>query len=81
MDRPAVRAATSNWGAESLSTYSHEETARDAYLLTVYQCLARNEPGLFDELNAGPGGRAGWNAYRQEVVMLERKRRQEEEEG
>jgi hypothetical protein len=25
----------------------------------VYKCFARNESRLFDELNAGPGGRVG----------------------
>ena len=82
MDRPAVRAATSDRGAESLSTYCYEEAARGAYLLEVYECYARNESRLSDELNAGPGGRAGWNVYRREVVMPERERRRgREEEG
>ena len=79
MDRPAVRAATSDRGGESLSTYCYEESARGAYLLEVYECFARNESRLFDELNAGPGGRARWNVYRREVVMPERERRREEE--
>ncbi len=61
-------------------TYCYKETARDAYLLDVYKCLAQNESGLFDELNAGPGGRAGQNVYQREVVMPERERRREEEE-
>ena len=29
----------------------------------VYECFARNKSRLFDELNAGLGGRAGWNVY------------------
>ncbi len=57
-DQPAIRAATSNRGAKSLLTYCYEETARDAYVLEVYKCLAGNKLGIFDELNAGPGW--GW---------------------
>jgi hypothetical protein len=47
----------------------------------VYECFARNESRLFDELNAGPGGGAGWNDYWREVMMPEREQRREEEEG
>lgn len=78
MGRPAVRAATSDRGADSLSTYCYEEVARGAYLLEVYECHARNESRLFDDLNAG-AGRAGWNVYRREVVMPERERHRERE--
>ena len=78
MDRPAVRAATSDRGADSLSTYCYEEVSRGAYLLEVYECHARNESRLFDDLNAR-AGRAGWNVYRREVVMPERERHWERE--
>jgi hypothetical protein len=78
MDRPAVRAATSDRGADSLSTYCYEEVSRGAYLLEVYECHARNESRLFDDLNAR-AGRAGWNVYRREVVMPERERHRERE--
>ena len=59
MDRPAVRAATSGRGADSLSTYCYEEVARGAYLLEVYECHARNESRLFDDLNARAGRTGG----------------------
>jgi hypothetical protein len=81
MDRPAVRAATSDRDAESLAAYCYEETGRGAYLLEVYECHSRDEARLFDELNAGPEGKAGRNAYRREVVIPERERRREEKEG
>ncbi len=59
IDQPAVRAAMSDWGAERLLRYCYEETTRDAYLRKVYECLVGNKLGLFDELNAGPGGGQG----------------------
>jgi hypothetical protein len=37
-----------NQGAESLSRYCYEKTARDACLLEVYECLAQNKVGMLD---------------------------------
>ncbi len=82
MDRPAVRAATSDRDGASLSAYCFEEVSRNAYLLEVYECHARDEVRLFEALNGGPGGRAGYNVYRREVVVPERERlRRRNEEG
>ena len=42
--------------------------------------MARDEVQLFDVLNGGPGGRAGYNFYRREVVFPERERQRRDEE-
>ncbi len=67
--------------ATSARSVRQEITLRRGKCKEVYKCFARNESRLFDELNAGPGGRAGWNLYRREVMMPEREWRREEEEG
>lgn len=51
---------------ESLNTYCFERVHRNEYLIEVYECYARYEKGLFQELN-DERGCPGVNVYRQVV--------------
>ncbi len=65
-DRPSVRVATSDRTPISLSTYCYEQSSRNKYLVEVYECYARHEEKLFQELNDERGS-AGVNVYREVV--------------
>lgn len=65
-DRPSVRAATSDRGAESRDTYCFERTYRNEYLIEVYEPHARGDAALFERLNDERGS-PGVNAYREDA--------------
>lgn len=69
-ERPAVRLATSNRNNESQNIYCYEKVIRKQYLIEVYECYARNEVTLFQQVNNDKGC-AGVNVYRKECVVSE----------
>lgn len=73
-DRPSVRVATSDRTLESQNTYCYERIHRNEYLIEVYECYARHEEVLFQELNDERGS-PGVNVYRQVVEEDMRDRR------
>ncbi|KAL9186800.1 hypothetical protein ACHAXT_010520 [Thalassiosira profunda] len=67
LERPAIRAATSDRTRESQNTYCYEKVRRSEYLVEVYESAAGHEEDLFRELNERSGS-PGVNVYRQEAA-------------